>query len=111
MGAFCLGINRCRFPPILLLREFRPLELQPVGTHLRQVILDLLRQASSQLLPPNTWEDLTAISGDMPRFSLISADKEVRVTLRAAPVSVMLSPEAGCTGAIQNRRVWSIFSS
>jgi hypothetical protein len=44
-------------------------------------------------LPPNTWDNLTAISGDMPRFSFTNSDNVVRVTPRAAAAFVMLRPK------------------
>ena len=43
-------------------------------------------------LPPKTFESRTAISGEMPRFSLTSSDKVVRVTPNAAAASLMVKP-------------------
>src|ERR1051326_7527515 len=50
---------------------------------------------TSQLsaLPPKTLDNLTAISGEMPRFPFTSSDRVVRVTPRAAAASVMLRPK------------------
>src|SRR5216684_3384788 len=50
---------------------------------------------TSQLsaLPPKTFANLTAISGEMPRFPFTNSDKVVRVTPSAAAASVMLTPK------------------
>ena len=49
---------------------------------------------TSQLsaLPPNTLDSLTAISGEIPRFSFPSSDNVVRVTPSAAAAAVMPKP-------------------
>jgi len=44
-------------------------------------------------LPPKTCESLTAISGEMPRFSLTSSESVVRVTPYAAAARVMVNPK------------------
>src|ERR1700685_1816131 len=43
-------------------------------------------------LPPKTFDNLTAISGEIPRFPLTSSDGVVRVIPSAAAASVMVSP-------------------
>src|ERR1035438_2394757 len=43
-------------------------------------------------LPPKTLERRTAISGEIPRFSLTNSDRVVRVTPRAAAACVMVKP-------------------
>src|ERR1035441_3153870 len=44
-------------------------------------------------LPPKTLDRRTAISGEIPRFSLTSSDIVVRVTPRAAAACVMVKPK------------------
>src|SRR5271157_1242009 len=44
-------------------------------------------------LPPKTCDNLTAISGEIPRFPFTSSESVVRVTPSAAAASVMVKPK------------------
>src|SRR5450755_209647 len=43
--------------------------------------------------PPKTFDNLTAISGDIPRFSFTSSESVLRVTPRASAASVIVKPK------------------
>src|ERR1039458_1983207 len=44
-------------------------------------------------VPPKTFDSLTAISGDMPRFPFASSESVLRVTPRASAARVMVKPK------------------
>src|SRR5467141_1823454 len=80
-----LGIRDCS-------RELEPLQFNPVGANLRDIVMRLLRQPALGA-PPKTLESRTAISGEIPRFPFTSSDKVVRVTPSAAAASLMVKPK------------------
>ena len=74
--------------------------IRPARTWARSYCACCTSQLSA--LPPKTLDSLTAISGDMPRFSFTSSESVVRVTPRAAAASVMLGAKVQYTGAAQS---------
>ena len=71
---------------------YQPLQLQSIGVSVRKAVLGLLDKPAFGAAA-KTLESVTAISGDMPRFSFTSSESVVRVTPRAAAASVMLKPK------------------
>ena len=107
MGDFHYGVvvfHECRF--ILGHRFFRRLLLivredalnslivpsrgKSTLVHIR--LVRLLRKPALGV-PPKTLDSLTAISGEIPRFSFTSSDKVVRVTPSAAAAAVIVKPK------------------
>lgn len=86
-----LEANRVRRPPTSYANSKR-LSFSRSVPHLHEVVRACCTNQLSAL-PPKTLDNLTAISGEMPRLPFTSSDKVVRVTPRAAAACVMLNPK------------------